>query len=81
LRRLREHLEAFYDERMTLLQMRKFAAWYSAGFPGAAGFRKDLFQLSGRDAVLGRIDEFYAGLDLSRPADTSLEPFLMGGHG
>ena len=34
--RLREHLESFYDERLTLLQMRKFASWYSAGYPGAS---------------------------------------------
>src|SRR5262249_49752194 len=35
LNRLHEHLGGFYDERMTLLQMRKFASWYSAGYPGA----------------------------------------------
>lgn len=81
LNRLREHLETFYDERMILLQMRKFAAWYSAGFPGAAAFRKDLFQLSGREAVLGRIDRFYSELGDLRASDTSHEAFLMGGHG
>ena len=81
LSRLREHLESFYDEHLTLLQMRKFAAWYSAGFPGAAQFRKDLFQASGREAVLGRIDQFYTELGSVMPADTSGEAFLMGGHG
>lgn len=79
--RLLGHLESFYDERMTLLQMRKFAAWYSAGFPGAAQFRKDLFQLSQKPELLGRIDQFYSALDLTMPSDTSHEPFLMGGHG
>jgi nifR3 family TIM-barrel protein len=81
LARLQEHLEAFYDERLMLLQMRKFAAWYSSGFPGAAQFRKDLFQLQGRGDVLGRISDFYAGIGDFTPADTSHEPFLMGGHG
>ena len=81
LSRLRGHLEAFYDERLTLLQMRKFASWYSAGYPGAAGFRKELFQLQGRDAVLGRIDRFFAESNDQQAADTSHEPFLMGGHG
>jgi tRNA-dihydrouridine synthase B len=79
--RLKEHLQLFYDEHLTLLQMRKFASWYSAGFPGAAQFRRDLFQASGREAVLGRIDEFFVQLEGTRPADTSHEAFLMGGHG
>jgi tRNA-dihydrouridine synthase B len=81
LQRLLGHLESFYDERMVLLQMRKFAAWYSAGFPGAAQFRKDLFHLSDKPAVLGRIDQFYSDLALIPQLDTSHEPFLMGGHG
>ncbi len=79
--KLREHFESFYEERLVLLQMRKFASWYSAGFPGAAQFRKDLFGLSGRDEVLGRIEHFYSELQNVVPTDTSREPFLMGGHG
>jgi len=81
LARLQEHLEAFYDERLTLLQMRKFAAWYSAGFPGSSQFRKDLFQLQSRADVLGRVFGFFAEVAQAKPADTSHEPFLMGGHG
>jgi len=79
--RLHDHLSAFYDERLTLIQMRKFAAWYSAGYAGAAGFRKELFQLQARDEVLGRIHEFFNAADARVQADTSHEPFLMGGHG
>lgn len=81
LSRLQSHLESFYDERMTLIQMRKFAGWYSAGLPGAAGFRKDLFQLQGRTEVLARIDRFFLETDGAAPQDTSREAFLMGGHG
>lgn len=81
LERLFEHLNSFYDERMTLIQMRKFAAWYSAGYAGAAGFRKDLFQLQTRADVLGRVYSFFAEADEGIQADTSHEPFLMGGHG
>jgi tRNA-dihydrouridine synthase B len=77
--RLHTHLSGFYDERLTLIQMRKFAAWYSAGYAGAANFRKDLFQLHSRDEVLGRIHGFFS--DANDQADTSHEPFLMGGHG
>jgi nifR3 family TIM-barrel protein len=81
LERLHGHLTSFYDERLTLIQMRKFASWYSAGYPGAAGFRKELFQLQGRDQVIGRINSFFEELAGHAPKDTSAEPFLMGGHG
>lgn len=81
LSRLREHLEEFYDERLTLLQMRKFASWYSAGYPGASALRKDLFAMQDRHAVLDRIDKFYLEVQSLTPADTSREAFLMGGHG
>jgi nifR3 family TIM-barrel protein len=81
LSRLREHLESFYDERLMLIQMRKFAAWYSAGYPGAAQFRKDIFTTQERAAVLNRIGEFYERVQGLQPEDTSREAFLMGGHG
>lgn len=81
LARLHEHLQGFYDERMTLLQMRKFAAWYSAGYPGAAQLRRDLFQLQDGREVMGRIDDFYTQIQNVVPEDTSREAFLMGGHG
>lgn len=81
LQRLYQHLCAFYEERMVLLQMRKFASWYSAGYPGAAQFRKDLFTMHDSSAVMERIEEFYLSLGNVMPADTSREAFLMGGHG
>jgi nifR3 family TIM-barrel protein len=81
LERLQVHLESFYDERLVLIQMRKFASWYSAGYPDAAVFRKDLFQLQGRDQVIDRIQGFFKGLAPVLQADTSHEAFLMGGHG
>jgi nifR3 family TIM-barrel protein len=81
LERLLTHLESFYDERLVLIQMRKFAAWYSSGFDGAAGFRKDLFQAHDRPSTLGRIEDFFGELRMNHQADTSREAFLMGGHG
>jgi tRNA-dihydrouridine synthase B len=81
LSRLCVHLDSFYDERLTLIQMRKFASWYSAGFPGAAAFRKELFQLQERRPVLDRIHGFFNELSGVSQNDTSHEPFLMGGHG
>ncbi len=79
--RLYAHLCQFYDERLTLIQMRKFASWYSAGFTGAATFRKDIFQSQGTVETLSRIKNFFSSVRDIRPNDTSHEPFLMGGHG
>ncbi|MBX3020682.1 MAG: tRNA dihydrouridine synthase DusB [Bdellovibrionales bacterium] len=79
--RLCDHLEGFYDERLTLIQMRKFASWYSSGFPGAAAFRKEIFQLHERSETLDRIHGFFAELNEVAQSDTSHEAFLMGGHG
>ena len=81
LMKLHDHLSAFYEERMVLLQMRKFSAWYSAGYPGAAQFRKDMFTLHDRAALLERIEEFYLTVGGVAQEDTSREAFLMGGHG
>lgn len=81
LARLHEHLETFYNERLTLIQMKKFAAWYSSGFPGAGAFRRNLFQLQDRNQVLACIEQFFREVNFVRPEDTSNEPFLMGGHG
>ncbi|MGE3684598.1 MAG: tRNA dihydrouridine synthase DusB [Bdellovibrionales bacterium] len=78
---LLEQLESFYSERLVLIQMRKFAAWFSAGFPGAASFRKDLFQAENRVQVWTRIENFFRPLAGVCPRDTSHESFLMGGHG
>ncbi len=79
--RLREHLEAFYPERIVLIQMRKFAAWYSAGFPGSSQFRKTLFQSADRASTMAAIADYFKNLDPASQIDTSHEPFLMGGHG
>lgn len=81
LNRLMHHLDGFYDERLTLLQMKKFASWYSAGYPSSAQFRRQLFQLKERQEVLSVIHEFGASIESLNQVDTSHEPFLMGGHG
>jgi nifR3 family TIM-barrel protein len=81
LMRLRTHLESFYDERLVLIQMRKFAAWYSSGFPGAAVFRKELFQSQDAGETLLRIRDYFAEVSQVAQEDTSHEAFLMGGHG
>lgn len=81
LNRLHEHLAAYYPERLVLIQLRKFALWYSAGFPHASQFRKSLFQTQDRQSTLYAIEDYFRGLSTEFQEDTSHEPFLMGGHG
>ena len=72
---------AHCDERITGIQLRKFAAWFSTGYPGAAQFRKNLFQSKNNDEVMSLANEFFAAVGCGDQADTSEEAFLMGGHG
>ncbi len=81
LRRLQMYLEDYYPERIMLIQMRKFAMWYSAGFPEASQFRKSLFQAGDRAATLALIEGYFSDLETVSQIDTSAEAFLMGGHG
>ncbi|HEX4926100.1 MAG TPA: tRNA dihydrouridine synthase DusB [Bdellovibrionales bacterium] len=79
--RLHGHLERYFDQRMVMLQLKKFAAWYSTGYPGAAHFRRQLFQSTTYEQILETIEVYFKALDLSLQSDTRNEPFLMGGHG
>ncbi len=79
--RLRMHLEAFYDEKRLLIQLKKFASWYSAGFPESASFRKNLFKIAAKEELLSTIREYFSELSETNRKDTSSEAFLMGGHG
>ncbi len=79
--KLRIHLENFYDERLFLLQLKKFSSWLSSGFPHSGEFRKALFQEQDRKALIQKIDEFFSqSQDYEKPAP-EFEPFLMRGHG
>ena len=79
--RLRSHLEGFYDERLFLLQMKKFASWLSAGAPHSAPFRQRLFQEKDKAAALQMIEEFFARRQSGKKERQPYEPFLMRGHG
>jgi tRNA-dihydrouridine synthase B len=78
---LKAELVKSYDERLVMIQLRKFAMWYSAGFPESSQFRKDIFSTRSVDDTYDRILNYYSNLDQYSKADTSHEAFLMGGHG
>nr|BFD58028.1 tRNA dihydrouridine synthase DusB [Bdellovibrio sp. CKG001] len=78
---LQKEIVAHCDEHITGIQLRKFAAWFSTGYSGAAQFRKNLFQSKSNDEIMALANEFFAGIGNVEQEDTSEEEFLMGGHG
>lgn len=78
---LHRALERHADEKITLLQLRKFASWFSSGYAGASQFRKNIFLAENLHELLGVIGDYFSQLKISNQADTSTEAFLMGGHG
>lgn len=78
---LEEAIIAHCDEHLVPLQLKKFAAWYSAGYPGASLFRKMIFQTKSHDEIMSLALQFFHSINMSTQEDTSHEEFLMGGHG
>lgn len=79
--RLKEYLEVVCDEKLLSIQLKKFAAWFSAGYPGASRFRKALFDSQSVEQLWQTIEDYFLSLDKIKQEDTSHEAFLMGGHG
>ncbi|MEK2643795.1 tRNA dihydrouridine synthase DusB [Bdellovibrio sp. BCCA] len=78
---LKSEIVAHCDEHITGIQLRKFAAWFSTGYAGAAQFRKNLFQSKSNEEIMALANEFFANIGNVEQEDTSQEEFLMGGHG
>ena len=68
-------------DRFIMLQIKKFASWYSTGYPGASQFRKTIFSHESLEATLTAVFDYFKGIAAIVQADTSHEAFLMGGHG
>ncbi len=79
--RLRELYNEYFDERLAMLQIKKFAVWFSSGFPGSAAFRKCLFETKDPVDLWNLIEDYFEKTKDFAQADTSHEDFLMGGHG
>jgi len=74
------YLSSFYDERMALLQFKKFAVWFSSGYPESSLFRKSIFQIKEKSVVLSYAFDYFEQLVKSKK-ETPYESFLMQGHG
>lgn len=80
--RYQELLAGCYDTRNTLLRVRKFATWLAFGYPGAAAFRRGLFETHSLAVVMRLADEFFRqAAHLPAPRFEDSEAFMMGGHG
>ena len=75
-----EYLNHF-EERVALLQVKKFGSWFSSGYPHSAQFRQKLFSSKEPKVLWEVILEYFSELNLLHQKDTSHEAFLMGGHG
>lgn len=80
-RELAECIQSRCSEHITQIQLRKFAAWFATGYPGAAAFRKAIFQSASVSETMEKSLAFFETIRLAPQEDTSAERFLMGGHG
>ena len=58
-------------ERDCVGKMKQFASWFTHGVPGGAGLRRAIFEAKTGAAVLGRVEEFFAGHRVSAPQSNS----------
>lgn len=79
--RLKYHLEKDCEEKVLMLQIKKFSAWFSAGYPDSAKFRKSVFQIKEKNDLMNQVQQYFKSIESLIQKDTSHEPFLMGGHG
>ncbi len=61
------------------LSLKKFMAWYAAGYPYASQFRAKIFETHDIDELRSLTSDFFNGITYA-PIDDGT-PFLMGGHG
>lgn len=69
------------DERVVGIQLKKFSAWFSAGYPGSSNFRRKVFEVKGTEEIYKCAREYFEEINNMPQPDTSSEAFLMGGHG
>lgn len=81
LSRFQKHLENFYEEKMFLLQYKKFSTWYSSGYPDSAHFRKTVFQTRDKETTLELVKNYFQQIDFKTQQEAAYEASLMQGHG
>ncbi len=62
------------------LTLKKFLAWYAAGYPYSSPFRAKIFATHDIDELKNLAVDFFSGISAESRVDDG-KPFLMGGHG
>lgn len=78
---LRHQVVAHCNDHITQIQLKKYASWFSTGYPGASAFRRDIFQAKSTSDVILMAHDFFSNIGTIEQGDTSEDGFLMGGHG
>lgn len=81
LRRHRQLLDRRGASRTSAIVLRKFAAWYSHGYPNSAPFRRQIFQAATLDQVEDLAVAFYESVRHIPITEKGCETFLSSGHG
>jgi len=79
-----EFLQETYPEERVKFCLRKFLAWYAAGYPGAHEFRKFIYTHEDFDQIIQRTEDFFKdiqALSSSKDLLRDAAPVLMSGHG
>ena len=79
IRRYQKSLKEYYDTRFELIMLRKISAWLAFGNPGAAKFRKSMFDCLTSAEVMEKVEAFFQN-ENPLPFNDN-EKFMMGGHG
>ena len=74
-------LDKFHNERMALVQFKKFSTWFSSGYSNSASFRKTIFQLKEKQEVLDYALNYFNEIKGETKENQPYESFLMQGHG
>ena len=75
------HLDDFHNEKMALIQFKKFATWFSSGYSNSTVFRKTIFQIKEKQEILDYALDYFKEISGETKEHQPYEAFLMRGHG
>ena len=80
---MERHLELAIEKKdrtRAFLSIKKFLAWYAAGYPYSSTFRASIFETKDIDQLRALALDYFRDVNHVPKVDDG-QPFLMGGHG
>jgi tRNA-dihydrouridine synthase B len=80
---IRRHFEIAIEKKdrmRAFLSLKKFLAWYAAGYPYCSQFRAQIFHTHDIDELQSLAIDYFSQTQILNRVDDG-QPFLMGGHG